>query len=192
MTHALTTPYIGSLSVQIATPNKLHAQESPFSPPPSAAAMLSPPPPGYVEHAGHTPAKLGSMSAELVPGQHTPTRVNSLHNRNLGQTNGMDGDRPLRGPLGLATNPTEGYGSIQIRDLDAKLQDVTEHPEQHVPAVLQNSLLSPGANDADGESSSGATTPTSSNKPPHSEGDQGPHLKVKQSMNFGAPLGRIR
>lgn len=80
--------------------------------------MLSPPPSSYVKHAGHTPAKPESRSTDLSPGHHTPTRANSLHNRDLGQVDGIDEDRPLKGALCLAPNPAVENGKHSASPMD--------------------------------------------------------------------------
>jgi len=145
----------------------------------------------------------------------TPTRTNTFANELLADD--MDEDRPLKGPLHMPELPnTPGEENFTMAMLDAKLNDLIDHPEDSKPMVLQ--VPSPALADRDsiaaaedGETAStttGRVTPpntlaaeptpapgaeqaeaTATVKPDVEHG--GIKLRKKQSCNFGAPLGQL-
>jgi len=158
---------------------------------------MSPPPPEYVQHAGHTP-RLSDLPAGH--GQDTPTRFGTKHNESIFHNYDHDDDPPLKGPLILPTNPNEGGNSI-LSTLGSKLQEVAEDPGHATPAVLAHTLpidfaqaaarQQKAEGDEQGDSKRHLSDPGITIVPTETLGDAGPRLKVKRSMNFGAPLGSL-
>ena len=175
----------------------LHDQERPLSPP-VTASILSPPPENYRRFAGHTPG--GSMNGQLFS---NPETDKAQHPILLDKTNTTDTqeDVPLKGPLGLGASPESTLDILHT--LDEKLQDVKDNPEQLTPSVLvgekvvTNNKLSDKLRD---HSISSTLQPpmemsaSTSDAPQSKVFEQvvdGPKLRVKRSMNFGAPLGTL-
>jgi hypothetical protein len=174
-------------------------------PPPSTVNVLSPPPENYLRHAGHTPGLLTGDPSVLMnilsprddstPKQLVPIRPH-MHHHEAAHHEETKEDRSLKGPLGLGTKPENTLDVLQ--KLDEKLQDVKDHPEQLKPAVLKTIAHA----DEGTENEDPADKKAEKNKrwsPHKSAGDafdagipDGPRLKLKQSLNFGAPLGSLR
>ena len=167
--------------------------EDPRSPP-TSTAILSPPPAKNTAYAGHTPLKPEALSVSSTPGeQDTPTARNTHQNAEApipsdnDPIHDVDDDRALTGPLGLPTNP-ENAGGVIISALNEKLQDAAESPDHSKPTVLQGTI----SEDGDGSEAPLEGTPPSLE--PEAEDtvvDAGPKLKLKRSMNFGAPIGAL-
>ena len=117
-------------------------------------------------------------------------------------TNALD-DIPLKGPLGLGAEPESTPDFLH--KLDEKLQDVKDNPEQLTPAVLvgeqiiTNGKLSGNVQDEQPSSSlisqmpiekSASASGTTQSKV-YEQVVDGPKLRIKRSMNFGAPLGSL-
>lgn len=186
--------------------------------PPQTRATLSPPPLANRHHAGHTPLR-ASISGPLSPALSslsirldTPTRSNTALNETMTHDDDED-DRPLRGPLMMPELPNSpGDGNFTMSMLDAKLQDLIEHPEESEPMVLKTPSPAlearPILDDGVSDESNSATTDTktsSQSQPGSSESkltspsvsakaepfDGGIKLRKKQSCNFGAPMGQM-
>jgi hypothetical protein len=175
------------------TPKALEP-EGPMSPP-TSTNILSPPPPKNRAYAGHTPLKAEALSAATTPGQDTPTARNTAQNveASASQDDSSIKDLPddpvLRGPLSLSNTPEHGEQMLQA--LEDKLRDAAEFPGHSRPTVLQGVVSEDGdASETNGE---GAPEQSSLEEPPAdgSTLDAGPILKVRRSMNFGAPIGAL-
>jgi hypothetical protein len=183
--------------------------------PPSTRNILSPPPPANLRNAGHTPLRAprpGDFSPALSIRSDkvtdTPTRTNTLMNEVMSQDDGADEDRPLKGPLHMPSLPCNpGLENFTMDMLDAKLKDISEHPEENEPLVCKSTLLVvaddepeepssvPGAkvDSASSESrdKSGTTTTTTESKDKDDLDNGGIRLRTKPCSNFGAPLGSM-
>ena len=102
-------------------------------------------------------------------------------------------DRALTGPLALPEYPGNG-GDVFISALDEKLQDAVQFPGYSRPTVLQGTV----SEDGDGSEVPTEDHPASMETEAEVEAeadsaalDAGPKLKVKRSMNFGAPIGAL-
>ena len=167
--------------------------EGPRSPP-TSTAILSPPPAKNTAYAGHTPLKAEAMSVNSTPGgQDTPTVRNTHQNAEApvpaddDPVHDVMEDRALTGPLGLPNNPENGGGTF-ISALDEKLQDALQFPGHSRPTVLQGTVSE------DGEGSEAPPEHPPEPLDPETEEatvDAGPKLKIKRSMNFGAPIGAL-
>ncbi|TIA23083.1 hypothetical protein D6C80_00903 [Aureobasidium pullulans] len=173
--------------------------------PPVTRNILSPPPPANLRHAGHTPLKaprpgdfspaISIRSDKLTD---TPTRSNTLMNEVMSQDDGADEDRPLKGPLHMPSLPCNpGAENFTMDMLDAKLKDISEHPEENQPLVCRSPNLpsevvaesSPVSNDkVDSASSEGKD---SNGKDKEDSDNGGIRLRTRMSSNFGAPLGSM-
>jgi hypothetical protein len=117
--------------------------------PPTTRNILSPPPPANLRHAGHTPLKAprpGDFSPALSIRSDkvtdTPTRTNTLMNEVMSQDDGADEDRPLKGPLHMPSLPCNpGAENFTMEMLDAKLKDISEHPEENEPLACRSDLV---------------------------------------------------
>ena len=139
------------------------------------------------------------MNGQMFLNQETKK---AQHPMLLEKTNDTDthGDVPLKGPLGLGANPESTLDILHT--LDEKLQDVKDNPEQLTPAVLvgekvakNDKLTDRSENDPVSYlqfpmDTSVSTTDASQTKIFEQVVD-GPKLRVKRSMNFGAPLGTL-
>ncbi|KAL9097415.1 MAG: hypothetical protein Q9165_000311 [Trypethelium subeluteriae] len=167
--------------------------EGPRSPP-TSTAILSPPPPKNRAYAGHTPLQPEALSVSNTPGgQDTPTMRNTHQNAEApvppedDPVHDVMEDRALTGPLGLPTNPENG-GAMIISALEEKLQDAVQFPGHSRPTVLQGTV----SEDGDGCEAPADDRPSPFNPKTQSTGvDAGPKLKVKRSLNFGAPIGAL-
>ncbi|KAG9649965.1 hypothetical protein KCU86_g17376, partial [Aureobasidium melanogenum] len=176
--------------------------------PPATRNILSPPPPANLRHAGHTPLKaprpgefspaLSTRSDKLAD---TPTRTNTLMNEVMSQDDGAD--ESLKGPLHMPSLPCNpGAENFTVDMLSAKLQDISEHPEENQPIVLQSTNLvldepseaSPVPDEkvdsASSDSKDKAESPSAESKDNNAL-DVGIRLRTKPSSNFGAPLGSM-
>jgi len=176
--------------------------------PPQSRAKLSPPPLKYRHLAGHTPLR-GSIAGPISPAlstfsEHvdTPTRSNTTLNETL-TANDPD-DRPLKGPLMMPELPNQpGEENFTMSMLEAKLQDMVEHPEESEPMVMKSP--SPGLNEVSQADELDKTNIETTVQPKNSESkstspqatkgadqlDGGIKLRKKPSCNFGAPLGQM-
>jgi hypothetical protein len=182
--------------------------------PPTTRNILSPPPPANLRHAGHTPLKAprpGDFSPALSVRSDkvtdTPTRTNTLMNEVMSQDDGADEDRPLKGPLHMPSLPCNpGLENFTMDMLDAKLKDISEHPEENEPLVCKSTLLAlaeeepeepssvPGAKVDSASSESRdktGTTTTTESKDKDALDNGGIRLRTKPCSNFGAPLGSM-
>ncbi|KAL9076846.1 MAG: hypothetical protein Q9157_003549 [Trypethelium eluteriae] len=167
--------------------------EGPRSPP-TSTAILSPPPPKNRAYAGHTPLKPEAMSVSNTPGgQDTPTVRNTHQNAEALVPSENDPvhdvmeDRALTGPLGLPNNPENG-GAIIINALEEKLQDAVQFPSHSRPTVLQGTI----SEDGDTSEAPANDQPLPLKTDAQGTGvDAGPKLKIKRSLNFGAPIGAM-
>ncbi|KAI9700142.1 MAG: hypothetical protein M1820_006924 [Bogoriella megaspora] len=159
--------------------------EGPRSPP-STTAILSPPPSKNRAHAGHTPLKPEALSVASTPGQDTPTARNTQQNLEAPIPEpDVAGDRPLSGQLALPNQPEAG-GEQFLHALDSKLQDAIEGHGR--PTVLQGVPSEDGGSEAMIEE----REPLPSTEEDESATlDAGPRLKIKRSLNFGAPIGAL-
>lgn len=169
--------------------------------PPVTRNILSPPPPANRHLAGHTPLKAPrpgdfspAMSIRSDKLTDTPTRSNTLLNKVMAQDDGADDDRALKGPLHMPSLPgNPGEECFTMDMLDAKLKDISEHPEENQPIVCRNpipeeaSVASPASNDNQATKVDSA----SESKGKDDLDNGGIRLRVKQSSNFGAPLGQM-
>ncbi|CAD0099325.1 unnamed protein product [Aureobasidium mustum] len=178
--------------------------------PPTTRNILSPPPPANLRHAGHTPLKaprpgefspaLSIRSDKLTD---TPTRANTLMNEVMSQDDGAGEDRSLKGPLHMPSLPCNpGAENFTVDMLDAKLKDISEHPEENQPIVCQSTILAldepseafPVPNEkvdsASCDSKEKAESPSAESKDKDAL-DVGIRLRTKMSSNFGAPLGSM-
>lgn len=179
--------------------------------PPATRNILSPPPPANVRHAGHTPLKaprpgefspaLSTRSDKLTD---TPTRTNTLMNEVMSQDDGAGEDRSLKGPLHMPSLPCNpGAENFTVDMLDAKLKDISEHPEENQPIVLQSTNLAldepseaaPATDEkvdsASSDSKDKAESPSAESKDKDNLDNAGIRLRTKMSSNFGAPLGSM-
>lgn len=131
------------------------------------------------------------MSVSSTPGeQDTPTARNTHQNAEAPIPPDDDPvydvaeDHALTGPLALPTNPENG-GGIIISALEEKLQDAMEFPGHSKPTVLQGTVSE------DGDESEAPSADPSSGAEVAVVDDAGPKLKMKRSMNFGAPIGAL-
>ncbi|KAF1344556.1 hypothetical protein BDV97DRAFT_402339 [Delphinella strobiligena] len=147
---SITVPLDADLTTIIPTKpaliNELHRS------PPQTRATLTPPPPANIHHAGHTPLRAsisGDMSPALGLGAlDTPTRSNTARNESLADS--AEEDRPLKGPLMMPELPNQpGQENFTMHMLEAKLQDLVEHPEDSEPMVLK--LPTPAQEDGPGD-----------------------------------------
>ena len=114
-------------------------------------------------------------------------------------------DMPLKGSLGLAAKPESALHVLYT--LDEKLQDVKDNPEQLTPAVLtgeqtvaastneyENGEKRQEENQEENEKEPVQVAEPALANPPnvYEQVVDGPKLKVKRSMNFGAPLGSLK
>jgi len=179
--------------------------------PPATRNILSPPPPANRRHAGHTPLKAphpGEFSPALSTRSDkvtdTPTRSNTLMNEVMSQDDGADEDRPLKGPLHMPSLPCNpGAENFTMDMLDAKLKDISEHPEENEPLVCKSTLLAVEEEPSEPSSASGEKVDSASNESRDRTGstsieskdkgklDEGIRLRTKPSSNFGAPLGSM-
>lgn len=169
-------------------------------------ATLSPPPLANRQHAGHTPLR-GPPSPTLsgvLERLDTPTRSNTALNETLSDS--TDEDRPLKGPLMMPELPTNpGEENFTMSMLDAKLQDLIEHPEDSQPLAMRSQSptfpVDP-AGHTDDHCMSGSqprsqleSIESKIPSPPPASGDAmdcgGIKLRKKASCNFGAPFGQI-
>ncbi|KAG9540765.1 hypothetical protein KCU79_g18916, partial [Aureobasidium melanogenum] len=100
----------------------------------------------------------------------------------------------------LPCNP--GAENFTVDMLSAKLQDISEHPEENQPIVLQstNLVLDEPSDDspvpdekvdsASSDSKDKAESPSAESKDNNAL-DVGIRLRTKPSSNFGAPLGSM-
>ena len=139
------------------------------------------------------------MSGRDFFDQETPKALRPMLSDKTNATDAQE-DMPLKGPLGLGAEP-ESTPDI-LHTLDEKLQDVKDHPEQLTPAVLvgeqtvTNSKLSGNFKDEPPSSSTVLQLATekstaTSDTNVYEQVVDGPKLRVKRSMNFGAPLGSL-
>lgn len=178
--------------------------------PPATRNILSPPPPANRRHAGHTPLKaphpgefspaLSTRSDKLTD---TPTRTNTLMNEVMSQGDGAGEDRSLKGPLHMPSLPCNpGAENFTVDMLDAKLKDISEHPEENQPIVLQSTILAledlSEAGPVSDEKVDSASNDSKDKESPSAEGkdkdtldDEGIRLRTRPSSNFGAPLGSM-
>lgn len=179
--------------------------------PPATRNILSPPPPANVRHAGHTPLKaprpgefspaLSTRSDKLTD---TPTRTNTLMNEVMSQDDGAGEDRSLKGPLHMPSLPCNpGAENFTVDMLDAKLKDISEHPEENQPIVLQSTNLTldepsdaapvpdEKVDSASSDSKDKAESPGTESKDKDTLDNEGIRLRTKPSSNFGAPLGSM-
>ncbi|KAI9691690.1 MAG: hypothetical protein M1822_007762 [Bathelium mastoideum] len=163
--------------------------------PPSSTAIMSPPPSKNRAYAGHTPLKAEAMSVSSTPGgQDTPTARNTHRNAEapvpleIDPVHDVHEDPALTGPLGLPTNPENG-GDVIINALDEKLQDAAQFPGHSRPTVLQGTISEDG--DGSEAHAEDPPTPLATSAEEAAAVDAGPKLKVKRSMNFGAPIGAL-
>lgn len=78
----------------------------------------------------------------------TPTRSNTALNETLADP--AEDDRPLKGPLMMPELPNQpGQENFTMNMLEAKLQDLVEHPEDSEPLVLK--LPTPAQEDGPGD-----------------------------------------
>ena len=179
--------------------------------PPATRNILSPPPPANRRNAGHTPLKaphpgefspaLSTRSDKLTD---TPTRTNTLMNEVMSQDDGADEDRPLKGPLHMPSLPCNpGAENFTMDMLDAKLKDISEHPEENEPLVCKSTILVQEEEPSEPTSASGEKVDSASSESRDKTGststeskdkgnlDEGIRLRTKMSSNFGAPLGSM-
>jgi hypothetical protein len=167
--------------------------------PPSTRNILSPPPPAYLRHAGHTPLKvphpgefspaMSTRSDKLID---TPTRSNTYMNEVMSQDDGPDDDNPLKGPLHMPSLPCNpGVENFTMEMLDAKLKDISEHPEDYQPLVCKTPDLTvdEAVSPVDDEKVDSASMTQGKDMCDLENG--GIRLRTKQSSNFGAPLGSM-
>ena len=180
--------------------------------PPTTRNILSPPPPANLRHAGHTPLKAprpGEFSPALSVRSDkvtdTPTRTNTLMNEVMSQDDGADEDRGLKGPLHMPSLPCNpGAENFTMEMLDAKLKDISEHPEENEPLVCRSTLVSldeeseepfsvseEKVDSASNESRDKAESTTTESKDKDKLDNGGIRLRTKMSSNFGAPLGSM-
>lgn len=183
--------------------------------------MLSPPPLLNRHLAGHTPLK-APRQGEISPASSslselltdTPTRSNTFANESL--PDGLDGDRPLKGPLNMPELPNiPGEENFTMAMLDAKLNDLIDHPEDSKPMVLQVPSPEFAAREGATVGESGEIDGTTERKtPPNTAAAEstpalgalqpeaivaikpdvehgGIKLRKRPSSNFGAPLGQL-
>lgn len=171
--------------------------------PPVTRQTLSPPPLANRHLAGHTPLKAPrpgefspAMSVLSEKLSDTPTRSNTLLNESM--ADGVDEDRPLKGPLHMPSLPCNpGQENFTMDMLDAKLQDIVEHPDENQPIVLK----AHNPPDEAPEVTEASPTSTDSRAPKvdsvteskdkKGTDDGGIRLRTKPSSNFGAPLGQL-
>ena len=180
--------------------------------PPTTRNILSPPPPANLRHAGHTPLKAprpGDFSPALSIRSDkvtdTPTRTNTLMNEVMSQDDGADEDRPLKGPLHMPSLPCmPGAENFTMDMLDAKLKDISEHPEENEPLACRSTLVAldedpeePSSvsdekvDSASNESRDKIETTTAESKDKDNLDNGGIRLRTRPSSNFGAPLGSM-
>lgn len=127
-------------------------------------------------HAGHTPNH--SLGHVDLSGIHSPVESKKPHvhkpsclnydGTNEPDTDNMDnGDAELTGQLGLTNNPEKD--DFFLNELVEKLEDVKRQSEANTPT-----------------SESGRRSPAKEDDLDDVKG-----LKLKPSMNFGAPMGRF-
>ncbi|KAI4726479.1 hypothetical protein E4T49_05772 [Aureobasidium sp. EXF-10728] len=179
--------------------------------PPATRNILSPPPPANLRNAGHTPLKAPrpgdfspAVSVRSDKLSDTPTRKNTLMNEVMSQDDGADEDRPLKGPLHMPSLPCNpGAENFTMDMLDAKLKDISEHPEENQPLVCQSTNLAseepsealPGSDEkvdsASTEAKQRSESTSSESKDKDILDNGGIRLRTKPSSNFGAPLGSM-
>lgn len=145
--------------------------EDPHSPPTTAKPGLSPPPENFRLHAGHTP-RAARSNRESFHDDHKK----KLEAINEAALNDPVDDPPLKGPLVLAPSPQQN--PTMLADLDKRLQSLADSEDDAAPECLRGSV--------GGETASGHAQAASASQ---AVVDGGIRLKVKRSMNFGAPLG---
>lgn len=110
----------------------------------------------------------------------------------------LDDDPPLKGPLGLRNDPEDS--SFFLEMLNKKLCDVSDDPASNKPKVLKRDTdeLSVISESVDGQSnhdSNESDNPSQGTRQEESSTEQAGDdeepipLRLKPSMNFGAPLG---
>jgi hypothetical protein len=112
-------------------------------------------------------------------------------------------DESLKGPLHMPSLPCNpGAENFTVDMLSAKLQDISEHPEENQPIVLQSTNLVPDepseaspvpddkVDSASSDSKDKAESPSAESKDKN-DLDVGIRLRTKPSSNFGAPLGSM-
>ncbi|OJD31980.1 methyl-binding domain protein 6 [Diplodia corticola] len=178
-------------------------EEEPPSPV-STIAHLSPAPESYRRHAGHTPGA-GSFSMETTPGDKTPKAVpppiipvedEVAVQSESGEISEDDEDPAMQEPLFLPPRPDQSEASSMLDALQERLANLSEHPEEQRPAVLQGV---PPSETSDSEVDPLDTTaslpvdPAGEDEGPGSAEPQVPgiRLKTKRSYNFGAPIGEM-
>ncbi|TVY30694.1 hypothetical protein LHYA1_G001181 [Lachnellula hyalina] len=168
-----------TFAFQVLSPNSSSpAKLSPNTKPPRQDKTLevihSPADRRLTLHAGHTPNHSISKFGDII-GDQTPTQDH--HSEQL-DTASDDGDKELTGTLGL-TNDSINNDDFLITlhkklIVEAKKSGTTSPEEDPSPV-------------ADSGPSSGVVEPLIE----PSDKDDGPVLRVKASLNFGRPLGRM-
>ncbi len=158
-------------------------------------AVSSPPPESYRLHAGHTPraTSFGPLSPPLVVG--TPGTSGLPPLDHILQNDGVgDEDPPLKGPLVLDNRPENALDMLHA--LEERLQDVKDHPEQSTPAVLQGAANPRSPSDGSDDTVKPDKRADQAKEEPPSKSseriDDGIRLRLKPSMNFGAPFGSLK
>lgn len=171
---------------------------------PGASVALMSPPAFDQEHQDGSdtprPNKFGSLAglaAQNGNGASQASREETLRRANQELLEATD-DPPLKGPLGLKNNPDDS--SLFLDLLSKKLTDVSEDPASNAPKVLRRdtddlSVISESIDgqstiDADENPKTAAAVDTAHKE--KADDEEPIPLRLKPSMNFGAPLGHVR
>ncbi|KAF2100359.1 hypothetical protein NA57DRAFT_73970 [Rhizodiscina lignyota] len=178
--------------------------------PGASISLMSPggeeePSPGTETPTQSNFASLAGIANATVPAAES-YKEEALRNN---EVTDIDEDPPLKGALGLRNNPEDSTLFLEI--LDKKLENISKDPAEHQPYIFQRgedelSVISEstdGKSDGREEDIGGAErTNGNGNHAPQKEkvgededsdkeGEDEPiPLRLKPSMNFGAPLGQ--